>query len=62
MKKAIKLASKKTSSRYIALDLSNQNKILAEGTKPDTVAKQAGKTGRPFSIMYVPKPGKTYIY
>ena len=58
----IKIAPRSQRSRFVALDAKNKTQIIAEGLSADVVARKAIKSGRPFSMMFVPVPGKTYIF
>jgi hypothetical protein len=58
---AISITPQKATSRYVALDLFNSSKIIAEGTTMASTIKKAKALGQEFSIMFVPKPNQTYI-
>lgn len=62
MKKTVNIAIRNKSSRYVALDLCRQDKVIAEGKTATAVADRARRTGRPFSIMFVPERDKTYVF
>jgi len=47
-------------SRWVAIDIINDT-IIAEGVEPNDAVEQAEKLGVEFSLMFVPKPGVTYI-
>ena len=48
-------------SKWVALAIFENDKIIAEGIEPDDVIEKAKKTGKEFSLMFVPKKGTTYI-
>lgn len=56
----ITIAPKDPKSKWVALD--NSNSIIAEGENPNEVIAEAQKTGKEFTIMFVPKKGNTYIF
>lgn len=62
MSAAIQIKPTKPRSRYVALDLKHRSRILAEGTTVAAVVKRAEKTGKEYSMMYLPPKGKTFIY
>ena len=62
MQKTVRFAVKSPSSRYVALDLHNKGRVLAEGRTAASVAEKVRKTGCLFSLMFVPVPGKTYVF
>jgi hypothetical protein len=49
-------------SRFIAVDRSNKGRVIAEGKSAITVAKKAGRTGKPFTMAFVPPAGKKCIF
>ena len=55
------IKTKKPDSRWVALDISSIDKIIAEGKEPGDVIIEAKKTGKEFTLMFVPKLGDTYI-
>ena len=61
MSNAIKIRPKHPRTKFVALDLYDPSKIIAEGTTPEVVVKRARKTGKEFSIMFIPKPGN-YVF
>lgn len=60
MNSTIKLKPKSIHTRWVALDINN--KIIAEGVKPETVREKAEKITDVFFLMYVPKEGEKYIF
>jgi hypothetical protein len=59
MEATIQIRPKKRTSRWVALDANN--KIIAEGLKPETVEATAKKKTTVFFLMYVPKKDTTYF-
>lgn len=62
MQKTVNISVRSARSRYVALDLKHQNKVIAEGTTAEIVADKARKTGCFFSMMFIPERGKTYVF
>jgi hypothetical protein len=62
MQRTISFAVKNRASRYVALDLKEKSRVIAEGRTAVSVAEKARKTGRAFSMMFIPAQGKTYVY
>lgn len=62
MTKTVTVSVHKKSSRYVALDLKEPGKVIAEGRVATAVAESARKTGRLFSMMFVPEGNKTYVF
>ena len=62
MQKTVNISVRNKNSRYVALDLRKQNEVIAEGRTAAAVADKARKMGRQFSMMFVPKRGKTYVF
>lgn len=62
MQNTVNISVRSAKSRYVALDLKQQNKVIAEGRTAIAVADKARKTGRPFSMMFIPEHGKTYVF
>ena len=55
-----KISPQKPTSRWVAV--SENNTIVSEGVKPETVIKKAKKTGSSnFYLAFVPKKDITYI-
>jgi hypothetical protein len=53
---------KNPDSRWVALDLFDDDKIIAEGIDPSDVTEKAKITGKQFMLMFVPNQGETYIF
>lgn len=53
---------KNPDSRWVALDMFDGNKIIAEGKEPSNVTEEAKKIGKQFMLMFVPIQGETYIF
>ena len=62
MPKTVNICVRSTGSRYVALDLKEQDRVIAEGRTVASVAAKARKTGRPFSMMFIPQRGKAYVF
>ena len=62
MRKTVNISLHSAKSRYVALDLKQQDKVIAEGRTAESVADKARKTGRLFSMMFIPERGKTYVF
>lgn len=62
MVKTVTVSVHKKSSRYVALDLKVPGKVIAEGRVAAAVAESARKTGRLFSMMFIPEGDKTYVF
>ena len=62
MRKTINISVRSSESRYVALDLKKQDQVIAEGKTASGVAKKAQKTGRLFSMMFIPERGRTYVF
>lgn len=62
MASSIKLNVKNSNSRFAAIDLNNWKSVIAEGTTVKSVEEKAGKSGKKYFTMFVPKKGKTYIF
>lgn len=61
MKDTIEIRPKSPRSRWVAISLDEKSDILSEGIKLAVVAKKAEKTGKLFSLQYMPKANRTYI-
>jgi len=60
---AVVLDIKSPRSRYAALyNRRGKYEVLAEGVKLETVIRKAKKTGKPYSMITLLAPGKTYIF
>lgn len=62
MQKSIHISVRSVTSRYVALDLKDRTKVIAEGRTAVAVAKKARHTGRPFSMLFIPAKGQTYVF
>lgn len=62
MQNTVNISVRSVKSRYVALDLKQQNKVIAEGKTATAVVDKARKTGHSFSIMFIPERGKTYVF
>ena len=62
MSNSIAIYPKSIRTKFVALDTNNKRNIIAEGTTVKSVVHKAQKTGKDFSIMYVPKAGQKYIF
>jgi hypothetical protein len=58
----IVIKPKKSDSRWVALDMFDGDKIIAEGNEPSVVAEEARIIGKQFMLMFVPNQGETYIF
>ena len=56
------IVPKDKDSRWVALDMFDGDKIIAEGKEPGEVTEKAKKTDKQFMLMFVPKQGETYIF
>ena len=61
-KGAVRIRVASPHSRFVALDIKRKNRVIAEGRTAESVCRKAQKSGKAFSVMYLPVPGKTYIY
>ena len=55
----IRPKSKRT--RFVALDPKDPETIIAEGTTVKSVMRKARKTGKDFSMMFIPRGDRDYI-
>ena len=62
MRNSIKLNIKNSNSKFSAINLSDWESVIAEGTTVKSVEKKDGKSGKEYFTMFVPKRGKTYIF
>ena len=62
MKNPLNINPQKITSRWVAVNINKKNEIISEGTKPRVVIKKADKTGKSYSLIYVPKPGHSHIF
>lgn len=56
----ITITPKNPESRWVTLD--EDNNIISEGKTPEEAIEAAKKTGKPFTVMFVPLEGNTYIF
>jgi hypothetical protein len=50
---------KNPNMRWVAID--NNYKIISEGRTPQSAANKATKKGLNFYLLFVPKPGRSYV-
>lgn len=62
MSQGITIKMKNIRSRFVALDVTDKSRVVAEGNTALSVAKKAKKTGKPFTMMFVPAAGTRYIF
>jgi hypothetical protein len=62
MTHSIKFNLRRGKSKFVALQATDKTKVVAEGQTAEAVARKAEKTGRPFSIMFVPAKGRNYVF
>jgi hypothetical protein len=60
--KPINITPKNPDSKFIALDIKDQSKIIAEGKTINIVIDKAEKTGKKFILAPVLKENCTYIF
>ena len=58
---AVRIKPKSKRSRFVALDVNDRRTIVAEGTTAKSTITKARRTGKDFSMMFVPAPNQTYI-
>ena len=56
----ITITPKIPDSRWVTLD--EDNNIISEGKTADEALEIANKSGKPFTLMFVPLEGNTYIF
>jgi uncharacterized protein DUF5678 len=56
----ITITPKNPESRWVTLD--EDNNIISEGKTPGHAIEEAKETGKPFTVMFVPLEGNTYIF
>jgi len=49
-------------SRYVALDKADKRNVIAEGISASAVAAKAKRSGKHFSLLFVPPRGHTCVY
>lgn len=62
MTKRVKIRVRSSHSRFVALDVNRKSCVIAEGRTAKSVSQKAEKSGKAFSLMYIPSPSKTYIF
>jgi hypothetical protein len=55
---AISIKTQNKNSRFVALNVQKLGEVVAEGRFVKSVIKKAEKSGKQFSMMYVPPKGK----
>lgn len=58
----LEISPKSPKTRWVAIDTNDSHTIISEGVKPELVIKKADKTGKKYSMMYVPDPNNKYIF
>lgn len=61
MSQAIHIKTKNANSRFVAIDTRGCGTVVAEGRTAKTVMEKAGKSGKRFSMMYIPPKRKKHI-
>lgn len=61
MTATLNINPKSPQTRWVALNIKDNSKIIAEGKTPQSVIKKADKTGKEYILSFVPKKGTTYI-
>ncbi len=62
MTHSIKINIRNVRSKFVALDVKDRTRIIAEGRTAESAARKARKCGKPFSMMFVPARGRTYVF
>ena len=62
MGNAITITPEKATTRFVAVDGKDRSRVLAEAKTAKAVLREAEKTGRSFSVMYIPAKGETYVF
>ncbi|MEX0813655.1 MAG: DUF5678 domain-containing protein [Chitinophagales bacterium] len=62
MTATLNINPKNPDSRWIAVNVKDNSKIIAEGKTPQEVIKKAKKTGVNYILSFVPKKDSTYIF
>lgn len=62
MSNTMEISPSSPRTRFVALDVKDRNKILAEGITAKSTITKARKTGKNFILAFVPKRDETYIY
>lgn len=56
----ITIRPKNADTRWVTLDL--DDKIISEGKTPDEAIEKAKKSEKPYTLMFIPLEGNTYIF
>ena len=56
---SIRIKPKKGATRWVAID--SRNKIISEGSNPNSVSKKAEKITANFSLAFIPKEDLSYV-
>ena len=62
MSHAIHVKAKSPYSRFVAIDVQKSGFAIAEGRTAKSVIEKAEKSGKSFSLMYVPPKGKKLVF
>lgn len=62
MTHAVCIKAHKKTSRFVALDSYKRGDVVAEGKTVEDVLRKAKKSGKHFSMMYIPSKDKKYIF
>jgi len=62
MPKTIHVRTHYRNSRFIAIDRADHGRVIAEGRTVMAVHKMAEKTGKAFTMAFVPPKGKKYVF
>lgn len=59
---AIHIKTKSDKSRFVAIDRYKTGEVIAEGRTGKSVIAKAEKSGRKYSMMYIPPKGQKCIF
>jgi hypothetical protein len=62
MSHAIHVKVRCANSRFVAIDAQRTGTSIAEGRTVESVVEKARKTGKSFSLMYIPPKGKKCVF
>ena len=62
MSHAVCIKTHRKNSKFVALNPYKSGEVVAEGRSAMDVMKKAEKSGKHFSMMYIPPKGKKYIF
>ena len=62
MTQAVCIKAQRRTSRFVALDSYKKGNVVAEGKTVEDVLERARKSGKHFSMMYIPSRDKKYIF